>query len=45
MTPEELAKFWSEWTDDNAPLNERGVYLSAAKSFLNKYNVTAKDAS
>lgn len=43
MTPEELAKFWSEWTNDNAPIGE-GVYRLAAKDFLAKYDVMPKPA-
>lgn len=40
MKVEELAHFWSEWVDDNAPVNERGIYTVAAKDFLAKYVVT-----
>lgn len=42
MDTEELARFWSEWTDDDAPLN-LGVYRSAADRFLKKYDVTPKE--
>lgn len=45
MTPEGLAKFWSEWTDDAAPLNQHGTYLFAARDFLAKYDVTPKEQS
>lgn len=41
MDAEELAKFWSEWTNDNAPLG-LGVYQSAARAFLEQYDVTPK---
>lgn len=44
MTPEELAHYWSEWTDDNAPLNERGAYLTAARDFLRWYTISARNA-
>jgi len=44
MTDEELiatiAKFWSEWTDDMAPLRERGAYTQAARAFVEKFNVS-----
>lgn len=43
MTDEELAQqiahFWSEWTDDMAPTHERLVYLPAARDFLAKFEV------
>lgn len=39
---ERIAKFWSEWTDDAAPLRERGVYRLAAEDFLRKFDVTEK---
>lgn len=38
---EELAKFWMEWTDDDAPMG-MPVYRAAARSFLAKYEVTKK---
>lgn len=39
-----VAHFWSEWTDDNAPINERGMYRLAAEDFLSKFDVTEKAA-
>lgn len=39
---EVIAHFWSEWTDDEAPLNERKVYLMASHAFLEKYEVRKK---
>lgn len=39
---EVIAHFWSEWTDDEAPLNERKVYLMASHAFLQKYEVRKK---
>jgi len=39
----EIAHFWSEYTDDKAPLNEKGVYLPAAKRFLEKFTVHKKE--
>ena len=38
---EELAKFWSEWTDDMAPLN-LSTYRLAARDFLEKFDVVRK---
>lgn len=42
-TREEIAHFWSEWTDDMAPLREHGLYLTAAADFLLHYTVTPKE--
>lgn len=38
-----IAHFWSEWTDDSAPVNERGIYTTAARDFLVKFDVAKKD--
>jgi hypothetical protein len=47
MSDEELiakiAHFWSEWTDDSAPLRERGLYSMAAKDFIEKFQVTLRE--
>lgn len=42
MDEEQLAKFWSEWTDDNAPLN-MGTYRLAARDFLKKFDITPRE--
>lgn len=42
MDAEELAKWWSEWTNDNAPIG-LFVYQSAARAFLQMYDVTPKE--
>jgi hypothetical protein len=39
----EIAHFWSEWTDDMAPLRERSEYYQAAKDFLTKYSIEKKE--
>jgi len=42
---EEIAHFWSEWTDDGAPLRERGIYRLAAEDFVKKFDVKERVAS
>ncbi|MCU1441117.1 MAG: hypothetical protein JWP85_2114 [Rhodoglobus sp.] len=39
-TAERIAHFWSEWTDDAAPLHERTSYRMAADDFVKKFRVT-----
>lgn len=39
----DIAHFLSEWLDDNAPLNESGIYSLVARDFLSKFNITKKD--
>lgn len=40
-----IAHFWSEWTDDMAPLQERGLFTQAARDFVTKFDITPKEAS
>jgi len=38
----EIAHFWSEWTDDMAPLRERNEYTQAARDFVKKFAVATR---